>query len=181
MSARAQDVSAMFVAEKRRLNASWGAIARMTGVPECALRQHHDVDWSQSMAGPVRKDARSDREKVRDVLVGRGLSFDQAVILSRMWMANGARKKATELASGMATGEAAGILVRDALRVAKRFGLTQSSAGSSTAGVGYALTAASIVALSKLAGLGQDRPGRPTEHPMVIPERPTASLLEGRP
>lgn len=179
MSARAQDVSAMFVAEKRRLNASWAAIARMTGVSETALRQHHDPAWCRSMAGPVRKDARSDREKVRDVLVGRGLTFDQAVILSRLWMADGARRKSGDLAAGIAGGEAAGIAVRDALRVAKRFGLTQATAGSSTAGVGYALTGASIVALSKLAGLGQARPGRPTEHPMVIPSRPTASLHEG--
>lgn len=172
MTARAQDVSALFVAEKRRLNASWGAIARMTGVSETTLRQLHDTAWCQSMAGPVRKDARSDREKVRDALVGRGLSFDQAVILSRMWLANGARRKSLDLVAGIGGGEAAGIAVRDALRVVKRFGLTQSSAGSSTAGVGYALTAASVVALSKMAGLGQDRPVASAlrgDHSMVRP------------
>jgi hypothetical protein len=170
MTARACDVSAIFIAEKRRLNASWAAIARMTGVSETALRQHHDPSLLQPLAAPVRKDARSEREKVRDALVERGCSFDQAVILSRMWLAGPARRKATELASGMAAGEAAGILVRDALRVARRFGITPSSAGSSTAGVGYALTPASVVALSKMAGLGQD-------HPSL---RPTAALLEGK-
>jgi hypothetical protein len=171
MSARACDVSAIFIAEKRRLNASWAAISRMTGVPEAALRQHHDPSRFQSLSAPVRKDARSDREKVRDVLVERGLSFDQAVILSRMWMAGPARRKATELATGMAAGEAAGHAVRMAIRAARRFGVTPASAGSASAGVGYALTPASVVALSKLAGLGQD-------HASL---RPTAALLEGKP
>jgi hypothetical protein len=169
VTARAQDVSAMFVAEKRRLNASWSAIARMAGVSETALRRHHDDTFGSGFVDAVRKDARSDREKVRDALVGRGLSFDQAVILSRMWIANGARKKSIDLAAGIGGGEAAGIAVRDALRVGKRLGLSQSSAGSSTAGVGYALTAASVVALSKLAGLGQDRPSQPPNHPAVRP------------
>ena len=158
MSARACDVSAIFIAEKRALNASWAAIARMTGVPEMALRQHHDPALFQSLAAPVRKDARSDREKVRDALVERGCSFDQAVILSRMWMAGPARRKASELASGIATGEAAGYAVRLALRVVRRFGITPSTAGSSSAGVGYSLTPASVVAMSKMAGLGQDHP-----------------------
>ncbi len=169
MSARACDVSAIFIAEKRRLNASWAAISRMTGVPEMALREHHDPSLFQTLAAPVRKDARSDREKVRDALVERGCSFDQAVILSRMWMAGPARRKATELASGIATGEAAGHAVRMALRVARRFGVVPSSAGSSSAGVGYSLTPASVVAMSKMAGLGQD-------HASL---RPTAALVEG--
>lgn len=171
MSARAQDVSAAFVAEKRRLNASWGAISRMTGVAETTLREQHDPEWRRSInvGAAVRKDPRSDREKVRDALMGRGLTFDQAAILSRMWIANGARKKSSDLAAGISAGEAAGIAVRDALRVGKRLGLSQSSAGSSTAGVGYALTAASVVALSRLAGLGQTRPGSPAPHAAVRP------------
>lgn len=171
MSARAQDVSATFVAEKRRMNASWSAIARMAGVPETSLREHHDPAWRRTInvGAAVRKDPRSDREKVRDALTGRGLSFDQAVILSRMWMANGARKKSIDLAAGIGGGEAAGTAVRDALRAGKRLGLSQSSAGSSTAGVGYALTAASVVALSRLAVLGQTRPAIPAAHPAVRP------------
>lgn len=166
MNVRACDVSAIFIAEKRALNASWAAIARMTGVSEMALRQRHDPSLSQSLAAPVRKDARSDREKVRDALVDRGCSFGQAAILSRMWLAGPARRKATELAAvgdGIPDTIAAGHAVRDALRVARRFGITPSSAGSSSAGVGYALTPASVVALSKMAGLGQDHPSlRPT-------------------
>lgn len=162
MTARAQDVSAMFVAEKRQLNASWGAIARMAGVSETSLREHHDPEWRRTIhvGAAVRKDARSDREKVRDALTGRGLSFDQAVILSRMWMANGARRKTADLARGIAGGEAAASAVKDAIRVGKRLGLSKATAGSASAGAGYALTAASVVALSRLAGLG---------HPMVRP------------
>ena len=170
MTARAQDVSALFVAEKRRLNASWAAIARMAGVSEADLRRHHDAAFGAGFVSAARKDPRSDREKVRDALTGRGLTFDQAVILSRMWIADGSRKKSVDLAAGIGGGEAAGIAVRDALRAGKRLGLTQTTAGSSTAGVGYALTGGSIVALSKLAGLGQDRPGRaPGPHPAVRP------------
>lgn len=176
MSARAQDVSALFVAEKRRLNASWAAIARMAGVPETSLREQHDPTWRRpvTVGVAVRKDARSDREKVRDALIGRGLTFDQAVILSRMWIANGARTKTAVLTHGIATGEAGQRAVRDAFRVGKRLGLSQLVSGTQTAGAGVALTAASIVALSKLAGLGQDRPrppvGRPpSAHPMVRP------------
>lgn len=176
MTARAQDVSASFVAEKRRLNASWSAIARMAGVSETSLREHHDPQWRRTIAvgAPVRKDPRSDRERVRDVLIGRGLSFDQAVILSRMWMANGARRKTADLAQGMASGLDASNAVKDAIRVGKRLGLSQLVSGQQTPGSGFALTAASVVALSRLAGLGQDRPrppvGRPANHhPMVQP------------
>lgn len=173
MTARAQDVSALFVAEKRRMNASWSAISRMTGVPEVALRRHHDETFGMGggtgFVDAVRKDPRSDREKVRDALTGRGLTFDQAVILSRMWLANGARRKSADLAQGTAGGAAAAPAVNDALWVGKRLGLSKATAGSSSAGVGYALTAASVVALSKLAGLGQARPSRQTDHPMVRP------------
>lgn len=169
-AARAQDVSSAFVAEKRRLSASWSAIARMTGVPETTLREQHDPTWMRSpsvqgLSGAVRKDARSDREKVRDALIERGLTFDQAVILSRMWIANGARRKSVDLAQGIAGGESAGLSVRDALRVGKKLGLSQLMSGSQTAGAGYALTAASVVALSKLAGLRQERPARPVGRP----------------
>jgi hypothetical protein len=166
----------MFVAEKRRLNASWSAIARMAGVPETSLREQHDPTWRRpvTVGVPVRKDARSDREKVRDALTGRGLTFDQAAILSRMWLANGARTRAAELTHGIAVGEASQRAVRDAFRVGKRLGLSQLVSGTQTAGAGFALTAASVVALSKLAGLGQDRPrapvGRPSKsHPMARP------------
>lgn len=176
MSARAQDVSATFVAEKRRMNASWSAIARMAGVPETSLREHHDPEWRRTITvgAAVRKDARSDREKVRDALIGRGLTFDQAAILSRMWIANGARTRAANLTHGIVTGEASQRAVRDAFRVGKRLGLSQLVSGQQTPGAGFALTAASVVALSRLAGLGQDRPrppvGRPASaHPMVRP------------
>lgn len=171
MTARAQDVSASFVAEKRRMNASWSAIARMAGVPETSLREHHDPAWRRTInvGAAVRKDPRSDREKVRDALTGRGLSFDQAVILSRMWMANGARRKSSNLAIDIGAGMGADIAVRDAVRAGKRLGLCAATSGSSTAGAGYALTAASVVALSRLAGLGQTRPAAPAAHPAVRP------------
>ena len=140
---RVEDVSVQFVMEKRRLNASWAAISRMTGCSEAALRQRYDGQVSTLPRATL-----SPRQQVERCLTARGLSADHARIIARLWQANGAVLTGTEAAQGVAGGGAAQDECKAARQAARdRLGLTFGPKG-------FALTAEDCVALRKLAGLG---------------------------
>lgn len=144
---RAADVDAAFVLSKRRMGAGWGAIARMAGCAEQDLRKHHDAAWVPA-PGQVVEPVALPRDRVRKALRKRGLSPDHSMVLARMWLANGARRRSSELASGIAGGVAAQDICAEAKRAGAELGLRFVDGGT-----GFALTAESIVALSEMAGL----------------------------
>lgn len=147
---RAQDVDTAWVADRMRARVPFSAMARMAGCNEVDLRRHHDLtamtaDWLQRPENP--------RETVRFALVQQGFSRDEALILARLWMSNGARCKSADLAAGIVGGEAARELCAEAKRRAwtKGIGFEQGPGG-------YALSAQGIAKISKLAGFERGRP-----------------------
>lgn len=149
---RAEDVSAHFVAQKRRLNASWGAIARMTGCSEAALRARFDGQVS----APPRANGvvNSPRRQVELYLMSRGLSSDHARIVARLWHANGAVLTGMEAAQGVAGGGAAQDECKAARQAARdRIGLTFGPKG-------FALTHEDVVALGRAAGVSPPSPAK---------------------
>lgn len=149
---RAEDVGSGWVAGKRAANISWSAIARMAGCPEADLRRHHDpiyigLDLSR---GP---DLCAPRDLVLAALKRLGLSKDEATIITRLFMANGARKRSVELAAGIVGGGAAYAACADAKRSARRLGITFHTGPN-----GLALAPEGVARISELAGLPRGRP-----------------------
>lgn len=149
---RVADVSVDFVAGYRARGYGWGVIARVAGCHEADLRRAFDPTYAATpLAGP----APTPRERVRKALVKGGFDGEQAVILSRLWQANGGRITGDELARGIIGGGGATDAVRDAIRAAVRRGFEYTRSGR-----GWALTADSVVRISRLAGL-KDSEGLP--------------------
>lgn len=145
---RAEDVDAHFVARKRAMGASWSAIARMAGCSEMDLRRRFDATANTTL--PVARPL-NPREQVERVLKARGMSADHAVILARLWHANGATVSGVELARGIIGGGAAQDVCKEARRVAKdRLGLTFGPKG-------FALTAGDINRLNRMVAGVDDR------------------------
>lgn len=149
---RAQDVDMAFVAGKRALGASWSAIARMSGCSEADLRRHHDTGYvAAADVTPKRPD--SPRDAVAKALRRAGVHPDSALILARLWQANGARLRSDDLARGIAGGGAAQAACQDAKRAGRRLGI-----GFVNAVTGFALSGEGVVRISELAGLPRGRP-----------------------
>lgn len=104
---RIADVSAHFVAEKRAMRASWSAIARMTGCAEPELRRRFDPVGLTPIAAPVPAVGLSPREKATRALEAAGLRREAALIVARLWLANGGVVASDVLARGVAGGGAA--------------------------------------------------------------------------
>lgn len=147
---RVEDVSAHFVEQKRRLNASWAAISRMTGCSETALRDRFGGQGSalpRATGGVVN----SPRQQVERYLASRGLSADHARIVARLWHANGAVLTGMEAAAGVAGGGAAQDECKAARQAARdRIGLTFGPKG-------FALTHEDVVALGRAAGVSPQK------------------------
>lgn len=148
---RAQDVDAAFVASKRAIGAGWSAIARMTGCSELDLRRKHDVGYAVA-ADVMPRRAESPRDVVATALRRIGVGGDQAVVLARLWMANGARCRSEDLARGIAGGGAAQEICRDAKMTGRRLGI-----GFVDGGIGFALTADGVERIGDLAGRPRGR------------------------
>lgn len=151
---RAEDVSAAFVAEKRRMGAGWGAIARMTGAPERDLRRLHDDGWVDPCLTVAK--ALSPRERVRDGLMRAGMARQDAEILARLWHANGSRLVSRALAAGIAGGGAAYDVVKAAKRAAEERGVRFANSAQ-----GFALAPEGVAAVAALAGVRFERGARP--------------------
>ncbi|WP_438852637.1 hypothetical protein [Brevundimonas nasdae] len=140
---RIEDVSAHYVAEKRRLNASWAAIARMTGCSETALRQRFAPSGDLR---PAVGEARlmSPRLKAEKAMRAAGVSQASAVILARLWHANGARVTGVELTRGLDGVATVGEQVGAARVEGRRLLQLEYPTGA------YALTADSVTRISHL-------------------------------
>lgn len=149
---RIADVSAHFVAEKRAMRASWSAIARMTGCSETALRRRFENGGAGMLdaAAPV---AASPQDQARAGLMRRGCPPGEALVLARMWMANGARRHADDLARGLTLLTTA----QGACRAAKAWATDQGVTFSQ----GFVPTDAGVQRLSILAGMKPGTGGRP--------------------
>jgi len=146
---RVEDVNVQFVMEKRRLNASWGAIARMTGCSETALRDRFGGQVP-ALLRPTGGVVNSPRRQVELYLASRGLSADHARIVARLWHANGAVLTGMEAAQGVAGGGAAQDECKAARQAARdRIGLTFGPKG-------FALTHDDVVALGRAAGVSPE-------------------------
>lgn len=104
---RVQDVDADFVLSKRALRASWGAIAQMTGCAELELRRRFDPVGLTPVVTPAAVASLPPREKAMRALEAAGLRRDAAVIVARLWQANGGVIASEVLARGVAGGGAA--------------------------------------------------------------------------
>lgn len=149
---RAQDVDGGFVASKRAMGASWGAIARMAGCSELDLRRAHDLGFKPAVDAMPRR-AESPRDVVAKALRRAGATRDEAMVLARLWMANGARCRSDDLARGIAGGGAAQDVCKAAKQTAKRLGIAFADGPT-----GFALSAAGVVRISELAGHPRGRP-----------------------
>lgn len=147
---RVEDVSPLFVAQKRALNASWASVSRMTGASEVALRRRFEPGFTT--AHPTFNPSTSPRETVRLALVKAGLNPDSAAIIAKLWQANGARMTPKDLIQGIAGTPLASHMVADAKRAAMRRGITFAPAQKGTGG--QALTPEAVVMISELAGTG---------------------------
>lgn len=143
---RATDVDAAFVAAKRALGASWGAVARMAGCSELDLRRTHDFGFTPAADVTARREE-SPRDVAARALRNAGATRDEATVLARLWMANGAWCRSNDLARGIAGGGAAQDLCKAAKRTAKRLGIAFAEGQS-----GFALADAGVVRVSQLAG-----------------------------
>lgn len=143
---RAEDVGVAFIAEKRGLGASWGAIARMTGAPERDLRRLHDSGWID----PSLREAAdpSPRDQVRAGLRRAGFAQQDAEILARLWHANGSRLPSKVLAAGIAGGGATYDAVRAAKITAEQRGVRFANTAQ-----GFALAPEGVTAIATLAGV----------------------------
>lgn len=150
---RAQDVDGTFVADKRAMGASWGAIARMAGCSEVDLRREHDLGFKKVAADVIPRRAESPRDVVAKALRRAGATRDEATVLARLWMANGARCRSDDLARGIAGGGAAQDVCKEAKKTAKRLGIAFADGPT-----GFALAAAGVVRISELAGHPRGRP-----------------------
>lgn len=116
---RVEDVDGAFVRSKRARGASWGAIARMAGVSETALRQRYagaPKTYAPTPPGP--------REAAERALKAEGLDAQDARILARLYHANGAPISGREAAAGIAGGGLAYDLVTEARdRASRQLGL----------------------------------------------------------
>lgn len=142
---RAADVDIGWVAQRRAAKMSWSAIARMAGCAEADLRRYFDgsagsVDWLSRAVSP--------RDTVRTALMAKGFTPDEALILARLWAANGRRCKSIELAAGITGGEAAREICAEAKRRAFNHGIRFEIGPG-----GYALTPGGIQTIATLAGL----------------------------
>lgn len=142
---RAEDVSAAFVAGKRRMGAGWGAIARMTGAPERDLRRLYDDGWCDPSLRAAEE--LSPRDQVRAGLRRAGFAQQDAEILARLWHANGSRLPSKVLAAGIAGGGATYDVVRAAKIVAEQRGVRFANTAQ-----GFALAPEGVSAIAALAG-----------------------------
>lgn len=142
MTTRVDFVDADFVMSKRAMRASWGAIAAMTGCPVDALRRKFDTALPPLPA--PKAVALSPRQKAEQALMKGGLRRDAAVIIARLWHANGAVMSGEELARGIAGGGAAQDECKAARAEAKaRLGLAFRDKG-------FGLTTGDVVAVSRM-------------------------------
>lgn len=142
---RAQDVEAEWVASRRAARMGWAAIARMAGCSELDLRRHHDP---LAPKADVAVRAESPRDRVCRALRRAGMRADEALIIARLWQANGARLKSHELARGVAGGGAAVSICREAKLAAMRLGVGFVNGAS-----GFQLSGEGVGRVSELAGL----------------------------
>jgi hypothetical protein len=150
---RVQDIDAGWVRDKRAANVSWSAIARMAGCSEHDLRKRLDAGFTPLDLTPSVPATMTPRDQVRAALKKRGLSDDHALVIARLWLANGARKRSTELTAGIAGGGAAQSVCAEAKRDARRIGVTFAPGP-----MGLALTPEAVGLLSEMAGLPRGRP-----------------------
>lgn len=141
---RIADVSAHFVAEKRAMRASWATIARMTGCAEVELRRRFE-HGGVGMLDDAPAIAASPLDQARAGLMRRGCPPGEALILARMWMANGARRHADDLARGLTHL----ITAQGACRAAKAWAVDHGVGFSQ----GFVPTDAGVQRLGVLAGL----------------------------
>ena len=142
---RAEDVSVQFVTDKRAANASWGAIARMAGVPELSLRKRFDPTLSALLPTARPKDP---RDLVASALIDGGAGPDEAAVIARIWLANGRPVVERDAVRGHTNGGDASEMMSDARTAARRQGVTIIRKGS-----GFTLPPADIVKLSERAGI----------------------------
>ncbi|WP_426018975.1 hypothetical protein [Brevundimonas sp. DWR2-3-1b1] len=142
MTTRADFVDADFVMSKRALRASWGAISAMTGCPEIELRRKFDTALPPLPAPTVM--ALSPRQKAEQALMKGGLRRDTAVIVARLWQANGAVISGDDLARGIAGGGAA----QDACKAARAE--AKERLGLAFRPKGFGLTTDDLVAVSRM-------------------------------
>ena len=163
---RAAMIDSRWVADKRAARVGWPSIARMAGVSEIDLRRAHDMTFVGEASAAFPRRAESPRELVRKALERAGLPNESAIVISRLWHANGARLQNDALARGIAGGGLATDVCREAKRRAEQLLGLRFVRGS---GIGFQLSPESIVRVSDLACL-----------PREDSHRPAASLREGR-
>lgn len=147
---RAEDVSVLFVAQKRSAGVSWAHLARMAGCSEAALRARHDPAAMKAAGGA--RETLTDRDRVVAALVENGMGSDEAAILARIWMSNGATVSERDAVRGHLNGGDTHELIGDVRRQALRLGVKILRKGS-----GFAMPTESVVTLSKLARIGGRR------------------------
>jgi len=141
------DVSGVFVAEKRSLKASWSTISRMTGVPELTLRRRFDGGYVEPEPRPTPAAEAPTRAMATRALQRQGMGPDEARVLARLWQANGRPVTSRDLARGIIGGGAAPDLTREARRAGVRIGL---SFDVRPGGGGICMTPGSVVKVSAL-------------------------------
>lgn len=142
---RAQDVPASFVETQRARRASWGAIALMAGCSEVDLRRHHDPKFGAAALAAVPRRTPAPRDAARGVLVRAGLHPDDALMVARLWQANGARVSNEDLARGLAVAPDVRSACLGARRRAEALGIAFGPARH-----GLALTAEGVSFVSEL-------------------------------
>lgn len=154
---RAVDVDRAFVEMKRKANVSWSGISRMTGANEADLRRTFDPNVSAEILSLTARPARPG-EAIEAHMRSVGFGREAAVIVRRLWLANGACVGTVELARGIGGGAAGTLAVSDARRLLReRLNISLIKARSRRV-TAYGLTAGDVVALSRAAGL---KPGSP--------------------
>lgn len=152
---RAQDVDCSFVEMKRSAGIGWSAISRMTGANEADLRRIFDPTVSAEILTMTARPL-SPGEIVERHLKALGFGADEALIVRRLWLANGSDVSNVDLARGIAGGGA----MTDAIGGARRMLAVRTGirAVRSVGKLGYRMDAADVVALSRAAGIPRGRP-----------------------
>lgn len=157
---RVEHVDELFVARHRANRAGWASIARMAGVSEGDLRRKFEAgfraaDWPMSGRPAARP---APRETVRLGLIRAGFTDADALMLARLWQANGGRVLNQALTEGIAGGSAS----TDAAREMRRAAIAKGIAFEKPKASGFCLAAEGVVKVEVLAGL-RDASGRRVE------------------
>ena len=154
---RAADVDRGFVETKRKAGIGWSAISRMTGANEADLRRSFDPTVSAEILTMTAR-AAAPGEVLEQHLKSIGFGADEALIVRRLWLANGACVGTSQLSRGVGGGAAGTMAVSEARRMLRErlnIFVTKDRSRRETA---YGLLADDVVALSRAAGLKRGRP-----------------------